>query len=47
MEESGKKFEEDLTPSIYPGVPSQPEWECGYCPYYSICPSDLAEKKRK
>ena len=47
LEESGKKFEEDLTPGIYPGVPAQPEWECGYCPYYSICPSDLADKRRK
>ena len=47
LEESGKKFEEDLTPGIYPGVPARPEWECGYCPYYSICPSDLADKRRK
>jgi CRISPR/Cas system-associated exonuclease Cas4 (RecB family) len=47
LEESGKMFEKDLTPEFYPGVPFKPEWECGYCPYYSICPSKLADKRRK
>jgi len=46
LEESGKGFEEDLTPGWYNGVPFK-EWECSYCPYYSICPSDLADKRRK
>ena len=47
LEESGKMFEEDLTPEFYPGVPFKPEWECGYCSYYNICPSTLAGKKKR
>ena len=42
LEDSGEKFEEDLIPEIWSGVPFQ-NWECRYCQYYSICPSELAE----
>ena len=47
LDDCGEKFEEDLVPGYHEGVPFQPEWECGWCPYYSICPSDLADKRRK
>jgi len=46
LEDCGDKFEEDVVPGIWDGVPFQ-DWECSYCPYYSICPSDLADKRRK
>ena len=42
----GENFEEDLIPKYFKGVPYQ-DWECNYCPYYSICPSDLRENKKK
>jgi len=45
LDDSGKKFEEDLKPEYWEGVPFQ-SWECRYCQYYSICPSTLADKKR-
>jgi CRISPR/Cas system-associated exonuclease Cas4 (RecB family) len=46
LEDSGKMFEEDLTPEFYPGVPFK-DWECGYCSYNSICPSTLRDKKKR
>ena len=46
LDDSGKMFEQDLTPEVYPGVPFK-NWECSYCSYYSICPSTLRERKRK
>ncbi len=46
LDDCGEKFEEDLMPGYYEGVPFK-DWECGYCPYYSICPSNLADKRRK
>ena len=46
LEDCGDKFEEDIVPGFWDGVPFQ-DWECSYCPYYSICPSDLADKRRK
>ena len=45
LEDVDKHFEEELKPEYYLGVPYQ-DWECRYCPYYSICPSTLADKKR-
>lgn len=45
LEEVGIGFEEDLVPGVWEGVPYQ-DWECRYCQYYSICPSDLADKRR-
>jgi predicted RecB family nuclease len=42
LDDSGEKFEEDLIPEIWSGVPFQ-NWECRYCQYYSICPSELAK----
>ena len=42
LDDSGEKFEEDLKPEYWEGVPFQ-NWECKYCQYYSICPSKLAE----
>ena len=45
LEDVDKHFEEELKPEYYLGVPHQ-DWECRYCPYYSICPSTLADKKR-
>ena len=44
LDDCGKKFEEDLVVGVE-GVPFQ-DWECRYCQYYSICPSDLADKRR-
>ena len=41
-----KEFEDELTPGISFGVPVQ-DWECRYCQYYDICPSNLADKKNK
>ena len=38
-------FEDELTPGLHLGVPFQ-DWECRYCPYYSICPSNLAKGKK-
>ena len=46
LEEQGKMFEKDLIPGVYPGVPFE-NWHCSYCPYYNICPSTLADKKKK
>ena len=44
LEDTGEKyFEEELMPDIIEGVPFQ-SWECKYCQYYSICPSELANK---
>ena len=44
LEDTGEKyFEEELMPDIIEGVPFQ-RWECKYCQYYSICPSELADK---
>ena len=45
LEDVDKHFEEELKPEYYLGVPYQ-DWECRYCPYYSICPT-LADKKKK
>jgi len=45
LEDIGNHFEEELKPEYYLGVPYQ-DWECRYCPYYNICPSTLAEKRR-
>ena len=45
LEDIGNHFEEELKPEYYLGVPYQ-DWECRYCPYYTICPSTLADKKR-
>ena len=42
LDDSAEKFEEDLKPEYWEGVPFQ-NWECRYCQYYSICPSKLAE----
>ena len=38
-------FEDELTPGLHLGVPFQ-DWECSYCQYYSICPSNLAKGKK-
>jgi len=46
LEESGKMFEKDLIPGVYPGVPFD-NWHCSYCSYYNICPSTLRDKKKK
>ena len=45
-EDMEKGFEDELIPEITYGVPVQ-DWECRYCQYYSICPSTLADKKKK
>jgi len=37
-------FESELMPGFVEGVPFQ-DWECNYCQYYSICPSDLAKRR--
>ena len=42
---AGEKFEEDLKPEFWEGVPFQ-NCECKYCQYYSICPSTLGENRR-
>ena len=42
----GKSFQNELEPNMTEGVPFQ-DWECRYCQYYSICPSTLAEKKKR
>ena len=47
LEEAGKEyFEEELIPGYTEGVPFE-DWECGYCSYYSICSSTIADKKRR
>jgi hypothetical protein len=46
LEELGNEYIDDLEPGFSPGVPFQ-DWECKYCPYYSTCPSILADKKSK
>lgn len=46
LEELGEDYIQDLEPGFSPGVPFQ-DWECKYCPYYSACPSTLADKKSK
>ena len=33
-----------MNPGFSLGVPFQ-EWECNYCQYYSICPSNLAKRR--
>ena len=45
LEDCGKLFEDELKPGYWEGVPYQ-DWECRYCQFYSICPSNLADKKR-
>ena len=45
-EDMEKGFEDELIPEITYNVPAA-DWECGYCQYYSICPSTLADKKKK
>ena len=45
-EDMGKGFADELIPEMTYGVPMQ-DWECRYCQYYSICPSTLADKKKK
>jgi predicted RecB family nuclease len=42
----GKSFENELEPNMTEGVPFQ-DWECRYCQYYGVCPSNLAEKKKR
>jgi hypothetical protein len=46
LEDCGKFFEDELKPGYWDGVPYQ-DYECGICPYYSICPSTLADKKKR
>ena len=46
LSEVGGSFQEELTPEYSAGVPFQ-DWECRYCPYYSQCPSTLADKPTK
>jgi CRISPR/Cas system-associated exonuclease Cas4 (RecB family) len=43
LEDHGESFESDLVPGIWKGVPFNEKWECKYCQYYSICPSNFAE----
>ena len=46
LDDVGKEyFEEELVPGMTEGVPFS-DWECGYCSYYNICPSQIADKKR-
>jgi hypothetical protein len=45
-EELNNSFEDALIPEMTYGVPMQ-DWECRYCQFYSICPSKLAEKKKR
>ena len=45
LEDVGDHFENELKPEYWEGVPYQ-DWECRYCPYYNICPSTIADKKR-
>jgi|TARA_Y100000310_G_scaffold329525_1_gene399564 hypothetical protein len=45
LDDVGEKyFEEELIPELTEGVPFE-NWECGYCSYSEICPSQI--KKRK
>ena len=37
LEDCGKKFEEDLKPKYWEGVPFQ-NWECRYCNFKHLCP---------
>jgi CRISPR/Cas system-associated exonuclease Cas4 (RecB family) len=46
LEDCGESFEEDLIPEYWDGVPFK-QWECSYCPYYDLCPSTIADKRRK
>ena len=46
LEDCGKFFEDELKPGYWEGVPYQ-DYECGICSYKSICPSTLADKKKK
>ena len=39
-----ENFEKELKPGIQFGVPFE-DWECSYCPYETICPSKLKNKK--
>jgi len=45
LEDVGDHFENELKPEYWEGVPYQ-DWECRYCPYYNVCPSTLADKKK-
>ena len=45
-EDMEEEFSDELTPEISYGVPMQ-DWECRYCQFYSICPSTLADKKKR
>ena len=40
----GKNFEEKLRPGFQFGVPFE-DWECSYCSYEAICPSNIKNKK--
>tara|TARA_R100000742_G_C4266482_1_gene84592 strand:+ start:523 stop:1287 length:765 start_codon:yes stop_codon:yes gene_type:complete len=42
LEEFGKSFEDELEPEIYEGVPFE-NWECNYCQFSDICPSNLSK----
>ena len=46
LEDVGKHFEDELKPGYWEGVPYQ-DYECKICSYYNICPSTLADKKKK
>ena len=46
LEDCGKFFEDELKPEYWDGDPNQ-DYECKICSYYSICPSTLADKKKK
>mgnify|MGYP003642823103 CR=1 FL=1 len=44
MRVMGKDFEEKLRPGFQFGVPFE-DWECSYCSYEAICPSNIKNKK--
>jgi hypothetical protein len=46
FQEYEEKFVDYLEPGIEYGVPFE-DWECRYCPYESICPSTLAQRKER
>ena len=39
-----ENFEKELKPGFQFGVPFE-DWECSYCPYETICPSKIKNKK--
>ena len=43
-EDAPSMFESELVPGLVEGVPFK-DWECNYCQYYSICPSNLAKRR--